>query len=332
MFVLHTSTYFWQCMCACTNMCVYAVLITHQCYCNTRQRAKTEHSHFGQPRKFNGVLKQKSNVHTANKPFKQRMDYKNIKKIKVLISGFISRLTSDALLGSLRRLSRSPFTIVLLSNSFWHFVSRTAWNVSVSLGLSFMGTWGCKENTQYKCNAKDCWRVNIQEIQEHVSGKHLHYFIGLEHCNCNRMIIGLVNMQSACITIPWNSTSCPVHLTWMTQSIVFWSVQIICVGTFTAPFHLPVSSHYLVIDFHVHQVLFLLIKSVGLPTLCFMSDSTSFNDTRYQATSLLQHNQSSLLLQRKVEELPHCVKGSKVDVQKPSWAVTSLFTHTIMVN
>ena len=146
------------------------------------------------------------------------------------------------------------------------------------------------------------------------------------------MIMGLSTQSLLVLWYPWNSTSCPVHLTWMTQSIVFRSIQIICVGTFTAPFHLPVSSHYLVIHFHVHQVLFLLIKSVWIPTLHLMSDRTSFNDTRYQATSLPQHNQSSLLLQRKMEELPHCVKGSKVDAQKPSRAVTSLFTHRIMAN
>ena len=165
-----------------------------------------------------------------------------------------------------------------------------------------------------------------------MSGKHLHYFIGLEHCNCNRMIIGLVNMQSACITIPVEQyfLHCSPHMN-DTEYRVLISSDYLC-WYLHCTFHLPVSSHYLVNHFHVHQVLFLLIKSVGLPTLCFMSDGTSFNDTRYQATSLPQHNQSSLLLQRKVEELPHCVKGSKVDVQKPSRAVTSLFTHTIMVN
>ena len=327
MFVLHTSTYFWQCMCACTNICVYAVLITHQHYCNTRQRAKTEHSHFGQPKKFNGVLKQKSNVHTANEPFKQRMDKQNK---KVLISGFISRLTSDALSSSLRRLSRSPSTIVSLSNSFWHFVSRTARNVSVSLGLSFLGTLGCKENTQYKCNSKDRWRVNIQEIQEHVSGKHLHYFIGLEHCN--RMITSLVNMQSACITIPVEQyfLPCSPHMN-DTEYCVLINSDYLCWYlhcTFSLAYIKPLSCESFSCPsgpVPSHQISW-------TPNFVLYVDSTSFNDTRYQATSLPQHNQSSLLLQRKAEELPQCMKGSMVDVQKPSWAVTSLFTHTIMVN
>ena len=68
-----------------------------------------------------------------------------------------------------------------------------------------------------------------------MSGKHLHYFIGLEHCNCNRMIIGLVNMQSACITIPVEQyfLPCSPHMNDTEYHVLISSDYL---GSFTAPF------------------------------------------------------------------------------------------------